>query len=314
LKHELILLLTARHLLLTMLAVLLACLAAWVVSPALATSSSDIQGSCQDIGVSQIDLSRQVSLPQPEDCSLPSPQLPVDFARLPLPDLRTLPPFDLKIILLPGGSRELRLSNTVWNSGEARLELEGLVDPAVERARVVQRVYAQTGLSFERTMGEFVWHPEHSHWHFDRFSLYELWRLSPDGRLEELVSSSDKVSYCVIDTDVADQEIEGFSPLRRFRGCGRTLQGLSVGWGDTYKSHLDGQSIPLDGVGDGLYVLRSTVNPDAILLESSYLNNTGMTFFEIKGDKIVLIDLEEYAASICQRAGGRVLQVSACWD
>ena len=41
-----------------------------------------------------------------------------------LPDLRTLPPSDLEIVILPDGARELRLSNTIWNSGAGAPELE----------------------------------------------------------------------------------------------------------------------------------------------------------------------------------------------
>ena len=42
-----------------------------------------------------------------------------------------------------------------------------------------------------------VYHPAHSHWHFEDFSLYILKR-EPDA---VTVAHSEKVSFCVIDTD-----------------------------------------------------------------------------------------------------------------
>ncbi len=68
---------------------------------------------------------------------------PAISSRLMLPDLRTLPPSDLEIVVLPDGSRELRLSNTIWNSGAGALELEGEINPRTRMTRVVQNVHAR---------------------------------------------------------------------------------------------------------------------------------------------------------------------------
>src|SRR5689334_12474889 len=40
------------------------------------------------------------------------------------PDLRTLPPTDFAFDQIDDGSHVLRLTNTVWNAGEGRLELQ----------------------------------------------------------------------------------------------------------------------------------------------------------------------------------------------
>ena len=154
----------------------------------------------------------------------PTPRSSSISSRLMLPDLRTLPPGDLEIVILPNGSRELRLSNTIWNSGAGALELEGEINPRTRMTRVVQNVHARAGAELEHLVGEFVWHPTHDHWHFAGFSIYELWTLAPTGALDEIVSSSDKVSYCVIDTDIIDRQNQGFEPRRGYYGCGRALQ------------------------------------------------------------------------------------------
>jgi len=272
-------------------------LGVWAVSPVQAASSAQAQDY-------RIAPSPELSPPEPDDGSLPATVSPAEASRMLLPDLRTLPPYDLEIITLPDGSRELRLSNTIWNSGAGPLELEGVLNSDTQMTRVEQHVYSQTGIQFNLLVGEFIWHAGHDHWHFEEFSIYELWTVTPSGGLDELVSSSGKVSYCVIDTDIIDSEHEGFSPLKRYRGCGQILQGLSVGWGDTYKSFLDGQSIHLATVGDGFYALKSTANPDAILLEANYQNNTALVYLDIRGDQVELLDPEEYLELRCQESDG----------
>ena len=200
-----------------------------------------------------------------------------------LPDLRTLPPHDLKIVLLADGSRELRLSNTIWNSGLGALELEGRVNPLTRLTRVEQIIQVQAGAPRTHLLGEFIWHPSHEHWHFSGFSIYRLWSLTSFGALDRIISSSGKVSYCVIDTDIIDPHNPAFSRRRSYFGCGKALQGLSAGWGDTYKSFLDGQEIHLAGVEDGYYALELTTNPDGSLLEASYQNNSALLYLHIRG-------------------------------
>jgi hypothetical protein len=220
--------------------------------------------------------------------------------RLLLPDLQTLPPSDLEIETLPDGSRELRLSNMIWNSGTGALELEGYHDARLRQTRVVQHVHAQVGSQYEHLVGEFIFHPTHEHWHFEDFTIYELWTITPNGGLDEVVSSSNKLSYCVIDTDVIDPQNDNFTPRRRYYGCGRALQGLSAGWGDEYKSHLDGQSIHLAGIQDGFYALKSTANPEAIILEGNYENNTALLYMQIRGESLELLTPAEIVDRRCQ--------------
>jgi len=235
----------------------------------------------------------------PEHESPASPRSPISDPRLLLPDLRTLPPFDLKIVALPDGRRELRLSNTIWNSGAGALELEGIHDRRALQTQVIQHVDAQVGSRLAYPVGEFIFHPTHEHWHFEQFSIYQLWALTPRGELGSLASSSDKVSYCLIDTDIIEPDNPAYQPRRNYYGCGRAFQGLSAGWGDTYKSHLDGQSIRLSGVKDGFYALVSTANPDGILLEADTSNNTAVLYLEIRGESLALVTPSENADQAC---------------
>ncbi len=244
----------------------------------------------------------------PSDPDLPLQNSPpsganIPDARLLLPDLQTLPPSDLEIATLRDGSRELRLSNTIWNDGPGPLELEGASNPANRQTRVIQRVYALAGKGHEHLVGEFILHPTHEHWHFEQFTLYELWTLTCTGDLDTVVSSSGKLSYCVIDTDVINPDNPAFEPRRQYYGCGRSLQGLSAGWGDEYKSFLDGQSIPLSGVQNGYFALKSTANPGRIVLESNFSNNSVTLYLFIWGERLVTISKEQFFELECRRIG-----------
>jgi hypothetical protein len=241
--------------------------------------------------------------PAPPDPDAPGRVvLQPDDPALQRPDLRTLPLWDLHIRILPDGRRLLRLANTIWNSGQGPLELTGEFNAATNRTRVFQHIYTVDGETREILVGEFVWHPTHDHWHFDEFTLYELWTLEPDHSLGKVVASSDKLSYCVIDTDVVDRGLPAFSQRRRYLDCNQRQQGLSVGWGDTYKSYLDGQSLDLNGLPNGFYALTSTVNPNRAILEENYTNNSTRTYLEIMGDRLVVVSLKQIRADECSES------------
>jgi hypothetical protein len=191
----------------------------------------------------------------------------------------------------------------IWNSGDGPLELEGIHNTAVRQTVVVQHIHASAGTQLDHQVGQFVYHPTHDHWHFAEFTLYELWSLTPAGGLDAVLSSSDKLSYCVIDTDVIAPDHPAFEARKRYYGCGSRLQGLSAGWGDEYKSHLDGQSIHLEGVKDGFYALKSTANPDAILLESNYSNNAALLYLEVRGEHLEQLTHDEVVDRRCLDVG-----------
>jgi hypothetical protein len=288
-------------------------LALYPLGAASAADPPDTAPSCPDL-YPQAALSLPASLlPEPVDCPAPGMVSSDQITHLLTPDLRTLPPYNLAIETQPDGSRALRLSNTIWNGGTGPLELEGALNSVTQQTSVVQHIYLPGGGRFTRKVGEFIFHPTHDHWHFEDYSIYELWTLTLDGALGAMLRSSDKISYCLIDTDVVDVAIEGFTPHKRYQGCGQALQGQSIGWGDTYKSHLDGQSIPLTGVADGFYALKSTANPKQILVESNYYNNSALIFLELRGDQVMVIYLADYIALRCQGSDGQAPGM-ACWE
>jgi hypothetical protein len=61
-------------------------------------------------------------------------------------------------------------------------------------------------------------------------------------------------------------------------------EGISVGYGDDYDAHLEGQEIDITGLPPGRYLLVHTVNPDRSLAELSYENNTSRALIRIARD------------------------------
>jgi hypothetical protein len=56
-----------------------------------------------------------------------------------LPDLQTLPPFDLRLVYDPESKRLiLRFGNSIWNAGPGNLELKGAPDITRKRITVSQ--------------------------------------------------------------------------------------------------------------------------------------------------------------------------------
>jgi hypothetical protein len=194
------------------------------------------------------------------------------------PNLKTRNPKDLEF-----GEEEingslhkvLRFSNTVYNAGEGPLELRGEEADGINKA--YQRVYDQAGNFIDHPVGQFVYHPEHEHWHFEDFAQYELWtkdayqRWNRRGELSGAVPlKASKATFCVIDIRRVRRVNEG-SREPVYISCDPTQQGLSVGWGDTYGSYLFDQWIDLGSttLPNGEYVLRSIADPVNRLKESA---------------------------------------------
>ena len=211
-----------------------------------------------------------------------------------LPDLHTLPPTDLHLEIFRGeGIIRLRFSNTIWNSGPGDLELRAAPFPLPGAVHVTQYIYRGDGSIEFHEAGLFDFHDVHGHWHWDDFSLYEIWSVTPVGTLNERVAASDKVGYCLIDVDPFEKitgEPAGF-PLNapQFTGCIWTRQGLTTGWTDSYKSHIGGQYVDISHLPNGVYALKSTVNPDGIIQEMSRGNNSAIIYFAFEGDKITVL-------------------------
>jgi hypothetical protein len=231
------------------------------------------------------------------------------------PDLKTLKPFDLQFgtEIIDGETHQLlRFSNTVYNAGGGTLELMGLpvtVPGGQEKTRVYQMLYsASSKRPTSHAVGTFVYHPEHAHFHFGGFAKYQLWtRAKYDawlrsgrtkGSPKRANRLSSKVTYCIMDYEPVD--LRPRSPQAPFySACDPLIQGMSVGWGDTYIWKLYDQWVDLGTVpmADGRYVLRSVADPDNRIYESkgkrndareSGRANAAVTYFSVEGGVITV--------------------------
>jgi hypothetical protein len=214
---------------------------------------------------------------------LPNVLLPPDVF---LPDLRTLPPDDLRLVYDSGnGKKFVRFSNSIWNSGIGRLELLGQPDAASGQIVVSQLLYMQDGQVFdEKPVGEFIFHLQHNHWHLEGFALYEVWSVQEDGALDTLVSEGGKVSYCVMDIERSAAESLAPDTPRYpvYTHCWGKLQGISPNWIDVYEYHLPGQWVEITELPDGIYALVSTVDPDDLIVEMDERNNATQVYFKLE--------------------------------
>lgn len=172
------------------------------------------------------------------------------------------------------GRVHLRLSNATANLGQGKLYLYGVApEEPTPTHEVRQRVWRDDGTWFDRSAGQFVYHPGHNHIHIEGWAQYNLREILPEDGVGELLASGTKTSFCIIDLRVEDSTLPGFVEGGEFQGCSSTIQGLSVGWADIYSKSLVDQWIDVTDVPDGEYWLESVVDPQDHVLESDESNN-----------------------------------------
>lgn len=219
--------------------------------------------------------------------SSPSPAL--------LPDLNVERPSEIYITKGRAATR-LRTSNTVSNIGAGPLEIfPGDSGQGCEGGgrQTKQRVFQDSANAdspgfFDRkddTATEVIdsgcsrYHPTHDHWHFDNFARYRLIRESNGTQ----VGTSRKISFCVIDTGHPNPDLPGSpeesyypqdpdDPDAKFPTCSATtVDGLSIGWEDTYGAALPGQGINITGLRGKRFCLILEADPPGKNAANGYL-------------------------------------------
>ncbi|MFC5578264.1 lysyl oxidase family protein [Lysobacter niabensis] len=196
------------------------------------------------------------------------------------PNLIALPAFNTSLATDAGGRSTLRFGTTTWNSGIGPLELAaGEVETGSGKLRVYQVVYQSTGSPVLNYAGAFEYHPAHDHMHFNDYALYTLQPLNaPGGSLR----TGAKTTFCIMDTTPIRLSLPGAPSSAFYSRCGRDLQGMSVGWADTYGAELAGQEIDFTSNADGIYQLKIEVDPKKLLLETNENDNVSCLLLSIK--------------------------------
>jgi hypothetical protein len=223
-----------------------------------------------------------------------------------LPDLRTLPPYDLQLSVWNNGSRKiLRFSNAILNGGTADLIVRGTFNRRTLIVTIDQIIQNADGTPERAPMGALIFHAEHGHWHWEGFSLYEVWSTDLGGSLAAVVASSGKVSFCMRDDAQGETALSpaAVSARPKYTGCNWQEQGLSAGWLDIYDLHTPGQTLDISHLPDGTYALASTVNPDGLLLEMDTGNNRALTYFRMEGRALQVLSIVREPADRFARNG-----------
>jgi hypothetical protein len=212
------------------------------------------------------------------------PSSPASSATQLLPNLVALRASEIGVNW-SGAAKELRFSTTSANLGDGPLELYG-GQVTGDSQQVHQRIYNNDGTSSDRVAGSMTYHEAHGHIHFDDYADYVLESETAPG---QSLRTGTKQTFCIIDTDRINHRLPGAPKKAVYTTCG-SEQGMSVGWGDTYRYYLAGQSIDITGLPDGDYRLIIRIDPKGRLLETDESDNESMVRVRITGDSVTVLD------------------------
>jgi hypothetical protein len=211
-----------------------------------------------------------------------------------LPDLRAIPARDFHIQDTESNGnnvRYLRFSQGFANVGKGPLQVRrggsGRYCQGRGRATGYQDIFFSDGSRKSVRLKEcMVYHPYHKHWHVARVARYDLCTVDPDTlQIDQVIRSSDKVSFCLIDEfRIPEQYYNGPRYSKNYTSCKKRISGITPGWIDEYDYKTYGQWVDITGVEDGLYYLRSIINPSRLLIESTSSNNTAERLIRIYGN------------------------------
>jgi len=84
--------------------------------------------------------------------------------------------------------------------------------------------------------------------------------------------------------------VDNCEPAPQPDGTYRFYEGIANGWEDAYKWQTSGQYVDFQNDPNGYYVLRVTVNPDRIMRETNYANNSAYTYFQVNGTDVHVLE------------------------
>jgi hypothetical protein len=205
------------------------------------------------------------------------------------PNLKPLPASNFSLVADAAGDYTLRFSTTSWNNGAGALQLEGgAVSTGGDKQQVYQRIFNSDGTSALSFAGWFTYHPGHSHIHFDDYALYTLQPVNVSGGSSR---TGQKTTFCLMDTTRINTSLPGAPANAVYTICQSQIQGMSVGWGDTYGPNLAGQEIDFTGNPDGIYQLKIEIDPKKVIVESDENDNVSCVLLRItKPSTVTILD------------------------
>lgn len=201
-----------------------------------------------------------------------------------LPDLAVLAPFDFRIEISPTGRRLLRFSTVIVNIGAGPLQLYGYADDGVaeigDTLKVRQQILRSDGTWRVRETTARMQYAADGHNHFHALDLQ---RIRIQSLSQVTLRKSAKTGFCFLDS-----YLYGSTKPSRYNSANSVCSiasnkavpmGISVRWGDIYRSTLAFQWIDITGMPSGDYLIKIIADPPwktgGRFLESNESNNRG---------------------------------------
>lgn len=222
-----------------------------------------------------------------------------------LPDLLAIPATDFQIeeVESDGNTKRLlRFSQAFGNIGRGALQVRrgqsARYCRGKNRAIAYQDIFLRDGSKRSIPLKEcMIYHPVHKHWHVANIARYDLCEVDTEtGGIGAVVSSSDKISFCLIDEIPLDRsQYRGPRYRKYYTSCHTRISGIRPGWADEYDYKVYGQWVDITDLEDGVYYLRTTVNPKKLLRERTYRNNVAWVKIRIEddGEEVEIIDEDQ---------------------
>ena len=198
-----------------------------------------------------------------------------------LPNLRALPAHAIAM----KDAENMKFSATSWNAGKGRFLLVARNPDSGSSTtqQIDQRIYCSGGSFYDIPAGSAAYHDAHNHVHFSDYANYILEDVN--GNLQNPRQGT-KTTFCIMDTTAVNKQMAGASQSAVFNWCPTqdpdfNTQGMSVGWGDTYGSHLPGQDLYIYDLPAGMYRLRHVFDPKNRIRESAEDDNESCVLVEI---------------------------------
>jgi hypothetical protein len=210
-----------------------------------------------------------------------------------LPDLAQGLPTPIEAVLDDStGTQQTRLvfGSTIANVGEGPLILTARRAPGASTMAAHQVIRRSDGSSYVRRQVagtlKYVQATDHQHWHLLGIDRYELWTGNASRRLRR----DRKQGFCLGDRYelYPDRRIAHQPRRPAYPGyCGKDqpglrqmVEGITVGWGDSYRANIEGQYIDITGVAPGRYLLVHRIRRGG-LLETYPYNDVSCAAFTL---------------------------------
>jgi hypothetical protein len=201
-------------------------------------------------------------------------------------------------------TRCLRFSAGGFNLGDGPFDLRFNSTVSHEAAPVSQRMHYSDTSYDQKVVGVTDFHPTHGHFHFYGMVGYTLHELGQGSKLVQ-IGDGEKRGYCtgdmhIADWDRLDQAVQGSSGSN----CGMASNSIyqvnaedqsaltggiiawSRGWGDQYPPQRQGQYVTFDQGGDGLFLVRVTLDPNDVIAETDDTDNDAFAVVCVRGTTV----------------------------